>query len=114
MGARLRAVLQQSHVELPALAERLGVDEGSLRLSMDERSPRPSIDVLAAVVRHMGVDPTWLVTGEYSRLTHFTAVDDDGELGEDAVRRLLTELTGDGTPWPRRTPPTGSPINDPR
>jgi hypothetical protein len=104
IAARLRRLLRHSLVELPALAARLGVDERELRLSMDERSPRTSVSVLVAVVRHMGVDPTWLITGEYSAHTHHTAMEADGEAAERTVRRLLSELPASSGEWPSMPP----------
>jgi hypothetical protein len=33
--------------------------------------------VLTAVVRVYGVDPSWLIHGEYSSATHYAALEDD-------------------------------------
>jgi hypothetical protein len=56
-------------------AVRLGVEELSLRMSIDEDSPHPTVEVLAAVIREYGVDPTWLLTGNYDAATHRSAME---------------------------------------
>jgi len=106
IAARLRKLLRPGFIDLPAIAARLGVDESALRVSMDERSPRPSVDVLAAAVRQLGVDPTWLLTGDYSRGTHVAALD-EADLSEESVRRLLAEFAVAVGVWPSTTPPHG-------
>ena len=55
---------------MEAAATRLGVDEVPLRMSIDDAAPYPTVDVIAAIVRVYGVDPTWLLTGEYDPATH--------------------------------------------
>ena len=60
---------------LAEAAERLGLEELSLRMSIDEESPHPTIEVLAAVIREYGVDPTWLLTGIYDSATHRSAME---------------------------------------
>ena len=52
------------------LAARLGVDEMALRISIDELSPYPTIGVISAIIREYGVDPSWLLTGNYSASAH--------------------------------------------
>ena len=58
------------------MAHDLGVEELALRMSIDEVSPHPTIDVMIAVVRHYGVDPNWLLTGEYDPALHRVVADD--------------------------------------
>lgn len=71
IAARLRGLIGgQEHGDLGAVAARLGVDEVSLRMSIDALAPYPTLDVLAAVVSAYGVDPTWLITGDYDPGTH--------------------------------------------
>jgi hypothetical protein len=57
------------------LAARLGVDEMALRISIDELSPYPTMGVIAAIIREYGVDPSWLLTGNYSASAHREALD---------------------------------------
>ena len=57
------------------IAERLHVEELSLRLSVDELSPHPTVEVLDAVIRELGVDPTWLLTGSYDSGSHRMAME---------------------------------------
>jgi hypothetical protein len=64
-------------LELEDLAERLGVSEVALRTSIDTLSPHPTADVLAAVIRLYGIDPTWLVTGRYDAQTHRSVIEGD-------------------------------------
>jgi hypothetical protein len=72
---RVRALLGEGAKDLAATAARLRVDEIALRMSVDEMSPHPTVDVLAAVIRDYGVDPSWLLTGAYDLSAHRSAAD---------------------------------------
>jgi len=90
IAARLRGLIGgQEHGDLGATATRLGVDEVSLRMSIDPLAPYPTLDVLAAVVSSYGVDPTWLVTGEYNPATHRMAESEPSRAMEN-LRDMLT------------------------
>ncbi len=87
---------------MAAMATRLRVDESALRKSVDDLLPDPATEVLVAVVREFGVDPTWLLTGEYAPATHQRALESD----DDGLVVLLRDLV-------RREPPArGIPISD--
>ena len=78
IAERLRELLGgPDRGNLGETAERLGIEELSLRLSIDELSPHPTVEVLAAVIREYGVDPTWLLTGRYDSGTHRSAMETD-------------------------------------
>lgn len=53
-------------------------------MSIDELGPVPALAVITAIVREYGVDPTWLVTGEYDAQTHRMALEAD-DAGRIAV-----------------------------
>jgi hypothetical protein len=95
IAARLRALLV--HVDesgLANLASRLSVDVNELRESLDAARPRPTIPILAAVVREFGIDPCWLLTGEYNSQTHYASLEDD-KMGAsaDATRFLMARTS---------------------
>ena len=76
IAERLRGLLSgQDHGDLGVTAVRLGIEEVSLRMSIDMDSPHPTVEVLAAVIREYGVDPGWLLTGNYSEATHRSAME---------------------------------------
>jgi len=79
-----------------AVARRLRVDELELRMTIDTDSPRPTMDVLLAVIRDYAVDPTWLLTGDYDSATHRRTMDSDRtgiiEVVKDVARRHDTPL----------------------
>lgn len=78
IAARLRGLLGgQDNRDLGDVAVRLGVEELSLRMSVDELSPHPTVEVLAAVIRVYGVDPSWLLTGQYDAGIHRSVMDGD-------------------------------------
>ena len=79
-------------------ARRLGVNVLSLRMSIDETEPTPTIDVLKAMVRVYGVDPTWLITGEYDAASHRIAVESEAEATETEIARLVSRLPTGTTP----------------
>lgn len=90
LAARLRALLQPtlSSMRLRTVAARLNVTARSLRDSIDGDDPHPSSAVVLAIVQHYGVDPTWLLTGEYDSATHRQALEDPA-----SVVRLLARTT---------------------
>lgn len=104
IAARLRGLIGgQEHGDLGALAARLGVDEVSLRMSIDLESPYPTLDVLSAIVAAYGVDPTWLITGEYNPTTHrISEVTPDRAI--ESMREMLGSLQA-GAPAPSELPP---------
>ena len=88
IAERLRSLLAgQGDDDLSRTAARLGVEELSLRMSIDGLSPHPTVEVLAAVIQQYGVDPAWLLTGNYDATTHRAAIETDDL--EGAVRDLM-------------------------
>lgn len=85
---------------LAETAARLGLEELSLRMSIDVDSPHPTVEVLAAVIREYGVDPTWLLTGLYDAGTHRTAM----ESGRTTPARVQ-ELMGNSSSRISEPPP---------
>jgi hypothetical protein len=100
IAARLRGLIGgQEHGDLGAVAARLGVDEVSLRMSIDHVAPYPTLDVLSAVVTAYGVDPTWLVTGEYNPATHRAL-----EIQPERVMEDIRAMMGATPPTPPEAP----------
>lgn len=58
-----------------AVAADLDVSADNLQTSIDLENPHPSVEVVLAVIRYHGVDPTWLLTGEYDLATHREALE---------------------------------------
>ena len=89
IASRIRALCAGQDAADPLLAaSRLGVDEGLLRLSIDELAPVPSVEVIAAIVQAFGVDPTWLLTGDYDPALHRNILDGEVGIGQ-VVARIL-------------------------
>lgn len=76
IAQRIRALIGgPDRGDFAETAGRLGVEELSLRLSIDELSPHPTMEVIMAIVREYGVDPGWLLTGEYQTSSHRAAME---------------------------------------
>ena len=88
IAERLRGLLLGHGASLEESADRLDVDSAALRVNLDELSPHPTVEVLAAVVRVYGIDPSWLLTGVYDAGSHRSVLEGD-EQAADAVRRFL-------------------------
>lgn len=73
MRALLFPAIRKSGVR--AVAADLDVPADSLQASIDLENPHPSVEMLMAVIRVHGVDPTWLLTGEYDLATHREALE---------------------------------------
>ena len=69
IAGRIRG-LTAGQGDFTALAEMLDVHETALRISLDQIAPFPTLEVIAAVVARYGVDPCWLLTGEYNPELH--------------------------------------------
>lgn len=92
IAARIRGLIAgQDGGDPAAAALRLRVDEVGLRMSIDELAPNPTVDVIAALVAAYGVDPSWLLTGEYDPGTH-RGILEAGESVEQAVSRLMMPI----------------------
>ena len=90
IAARIRGLISgQDGGDVAHCAQRLRVDEVGLRMSIDDLAPNPTIDVIAAIVSAYGVDPSWLLTGNYDSGIH-RAILDEAESVEHAVSRLMT------------------------
>lgn len=104
VAGRLRALIFNAEgLEPGAVARQLGVSEIALRMSVDEESPRPTAEVLVAAVRYYGVDPNWLLTGEYDLSVHRQAIDGDRETTAAVVSDVVQR---------RNTPPGRPALND--
>lgn len=112
VAARVRTLVDHDGDADPAaIARHLRVDELELRMAIDPDSPRPTIDVLLAVIREYAVDPTWLLTGNYDSATHRRTMDTDRtgmiEVVRDVARRHDTPLNIVALPgaWHDHEPP---------
>lgn len=93
IAARIRGLLGGQDSSLSDAAQRLKVDEVSLRMSVDTLAPYPTVDVIAAMVREYGVDPTWLLTGEYDATTHRAIADKHTAELPVAINVLIDRIT---------------------
>ncbi len=94
LAARIRGLIGgQDKGVVEQTARRLGVGEVTLRISVDELDPHPTIEVVDAVVREYGVDPTWLLTGAYDPASHRRAIDDERAYTAGGFARLLGQRT---------------------
>src|SRR5579884_3373477 len=99
VAARIRGLLAGQDGGVAGLtATRLGVSEVALRLTIDEDDPHPVVHVLVAVIRHCGVDPTWLTTGEYDRRTHRQELEDDAAVANLIVTSAMQSAVPEGRP----------------
>jgi len=95
IAARLRGLIAgQDDGDMHTTARRLGVDEVSLRMSIDEVSPYPTIDVLIAVIIAYSVDPSYLLTGEYNPDVHRQALEHPDTVSAIFGRLWLTRTDG--------------------
>jgi len=95
IASRIRELIGDKDTDLASTAVRLGVAELSLRVSIDDLSPHPTTEVLVAIVRVFGVDPNWLIYGEYSPASHIEAAAVEETGGREALARLIDRLLDD-------------------
>jgi hypothetical protein len=91
IAIRVRALIGGQHAgDVEGAAERLSVSERTLRISVDELAPRPTLEVLAAIIREYGVDPSWLLFGVYDSATHRAAIEHEGGMGPSDLLKFAT------------------------
>lgn len=106
IAERIRGLIRiDCPADVPLVAARLGVDEAALRASVDGRAPWPSTSVITALVRVYGLDPAWVLTGEYDPATHRVALESArGELDAFVRRMIADQAKGSvrdmGRHWP--------------
>ena len=89
LAERVRGLLGSTDAtSLRAAATRLGVHEDALGEIVRDETRQPSPQVLAAIVEALGVDATWLLTGEYDPATH-RAVEEGGQPAHHVVAHVL-------------------------
>jgi hypothetical protein len=94
VSARIRAlIIASGQPELAGAAQRLGVSETQLREAVSGRSRFGSLKVLAAVVRVYGLDPSWLIIGEYDGTTHRASLEGDRAEIDLLLKRLVREAS---------------------
>lgn len=85
-GIAHRIACLLADVPVASAAARLRVQESDLGAILAGRPSAPMLQVLAAIVREFGVDPSWVVTGVYDGHTHRRAL-----LDETAIIDLLAQ-----------------------
>ena len=94
---RVRAVLALCVEDnLTTAARRLKVSESTLRIALDPNWPQQTLDILVAVVEQCGIDPSFLLTGEYNASTHRAALENDRAF----VERLLIRIAAGASALP--------------
>jgi hypothetical protein len=97
IAARIRGLIAGQDGGDPARsAERLRVDEVGLRMTIDDLAPNPTIDVIVAVITAYGVDPAWLLTGDYDANTHRAILEDDEGIKQTVARLMSPGIEAEG------------------
>lgn len=105
IAGRIRGLIRiQDEHDFATVARRLGVSEPSLRMSVDIARPMPTVDVIAALVRIYGLDPSWVLTGHYDASTHRMALQSDMREIAIELSRMLDHETDAATPKSKSSP----------
>lgn len=92
IAERIRGLIGgQDQGLLEATARRLGVGEVSLRISLDDQDPHPTFEVLTALVREYGVDPTWLIIGDYDVVSQRIAIETEAQYAASELARVMSQ-----------------------
>jgi hypothetical protein len=76
----------------------LGVDERHLRAAINNESRLSTLKFVGAVVRVYGLDPTWILTGNYDGATHRIALHGDSAAIDDLLSRIATKPSRPSAP----------------
>jgi hypothetical protein len=107
IAARIRGLIGDDPTAINSAALRLGVSDVALHISVDRDDPHPAIEVLDAIVWKFGVDPTWLLTGDYDFAAHQRAIEGIGEF----AGATLAPLLGEDVSPPTKVNQPGEPTN---
>ena len=88
IAERIRSLIAHETHQASAAAM-LRVPGSELKAAVDPVAPFQSMTVLEAIVREYGVDPTWLVTGDYDIRTHVLSVDEGAHIVRGIVNAQL-------------------------
>ena len=86
-----KLIMYEDGLDLGPMAGRLLVNEVALRISVDRIAPHPTLDVMAAVIQAYGIDPMWLMTGEYDPQMHRHHVDADSTQIQESLASMLVK-----------------------
>lgn len=94
LASRVQGLLQARFKgDLLSAAGALEVEAEELRRIVEDEAENPRLDVLSALVRFFGVDPCWLVTGEYDWRAHLRTLEAEDEDPSTDSKPLLLRLT---------------------
>lgn len=85
VGSRIEEILVNQGLSADDAAARLRTDQDSICAAV---RGAPTLSLLIAIVRGFGVDPTWLLTGEYNQHSHRASLEDPFEATYQALKRL--------------------------
>jgi hypothetical protein len=104
IAERIRGLVSMSdRAQLTNAAARLGVDENDLRAALDGKSSRSALNVIGAIIRVYGLDPTWVLSGKYDQATHRVALQNDAAQIDALLQSLVTEAPEETSAPPRDT-----------
>ena len=102
IAKRCRSVIARQPGTCHAIAETLSLPTDALQRFLNPEERRIDtvflIDLVAGLVRECGIDPRWLLTGEYDGEMHRKALllgEDRGSHGARAIRELVLEGYGE-------------------
>lgn len=85
VGSRINEILKNGQISIADAAERLRFETADVE---DALRGHPTLSMLIGVVRHFGIDPTWLLTGVYNAASHRAALEDPFDAVYAVLRRL--------------------------
>jgi hypothetical protein len=93
IAGRINGLISMSdRAQIESAAARLGVDQQTLRLAVHDKSPTATLRVINALIRVYGLDPTWVMTGQYDAATHRAAMEGDAKKVEQLLSQILSPL----------------------
>lgn len=102
IAKRCRSVIARQPGPAHAFAATLGLPADALQGFLDPEARRIDtvflIDLVTALVRECGIDPKWLLTGEYDGEMHRKALllgEDRGNHGAHSIRELVVQAYGE-------------------
>jgi hypothetical protein len=88
--------MYEDGLDLAPMAARLLVSEVALRISVDRIAPHPTLDVMAAVIQAYGIDPMWLMTGDYDPQMHRRHADSGTAQIQESLASMLVKDDASG------------------
>jgi hypothetical protein len=98
ISERVRGLVRMEEYGVEVASAKLGLQPDVIHAGVNGVSRSATLRVVEAVVRVYGLDPTWIITGQYDSATHRTAMQAKPAELMVILKRLVSQAARDPEP----------------